>query len=71
MSSYGLGTRAGVYRDFEKFSHSGSFGGYSSYVYFLPNANGEKIGIFLAVNGGSDTYGGMRKIIYNTILTKI
>ena len=67
--SYGLGTRAGAYRQYQKYSHAGSFGGYSSYVYFLPNANNEKIGIFVAVNGGSDPYGAMRKIIYNTFDT--
>ena len=27
------------------------------------------MGIFLAVNGGKDPYGGMRKIIYNTFDT--
>ncbi|CBY10290.1 unnamed protein product [Oikopleura dioica] len=58
---YALGTRTGMYRDYRKWAHSGSFGGYNSYLYMLPDM---KIGVFVAVNGGGDTYGAMRKIIY-------
>jgi len=50
-----------MYRDYRKWAHSGSFGGYNSYLYMLPDM---KIGVFVAVNGGGDTYGAMRKIIY-------
>ncbi|CAG5112042.1 Oidioi.mRNA.OKI2018_I69.chr2.g6300.t1.cds [Oikopleura dioica] len=58
---YALGTRTGMYRDYRKWVHSGSFGGYNSYLYMLPDM---KIGVFTAVNGGGDTYGAMRKIIH-------
>lgn len=58
---YALGTRMGNYRGFRKINHSGSFGGYNSYVYMLPDL---KIGAFIAVNGGSDVYNFMRKVIY-------
>ena len=51
----------GNYRGFRKINHSGSFGGYNSYVYMLPDL---KIGAFVAVNGGSDVYNFMRKVIY-------
>ena len=58
---YALGTRTGMYRDYRKWVHSGSFGGYNSYLYMLPDM---EIGVFAAVNGGGDTYAAMRKIIY-------
>jgi len=34
---YALGTRSGNYRHFRKINHSGSFGGYNSYLYMLPD----------------------------------
>lgn len=34
---YALGTRTGNYRQYSKINHSGSFGGYNSYVYMLPH----------------------------------
>ena len=65
---YALGTRTGSYRQYRKINHSGSFGGYNSYVYMLPDL---QYGVFVAVNGGRNTYAAMREIIYFALDTLI
>ena len=71
--------RAGSYRHYRKYVHTGSFGGYNSYVFWLPQVPTEAdpytgasdeygfIGVYVNVNGGYDTYSAMRKIIYYTV----
>ena len=76
--SYALGVRAGAYRHYRKYVHTGSFGGYNSYVFWLPQVPTDDrytgasdeygfIGVYVNVNGGYDTYSAMRKIIYYAV----
>ena len=77
--SYALGVRAGAYRNYRTYVHTGSFGGYNSYVFWLPQVPTDAdrytgasdeygfIGVYVNVNGGYDTYSAMRKIIYYTV----
>ena len=77
--SYALGVRAGSYRHYRKYVHTGSFGGFNSYVFWLPQVPTDAdrytgasdeygfIAVYVNVNGGYDTYSAMRKIIYYAV----